>query len=79
MNVFIVFPFFLNYFKNAEYIISGRGSSVCIATDYRLDGPGSNPGGDENFRPFLECLPSPLLTLFRFSTLLCFSPVTTDL
>ena len=31
--------------------ISGPGSSVGIATDYRLDGPGSNPGGDEIFRP----------------------------
>jgi len=31
--------------------ISGRGSSVGIATDYGLDGPGSNPGGDEIFRP----------------------------
>ena len=28
----------------------GPGSSVGIVTDYRLDGPGSNPGGDENFR-----------------------------
>jgi hypothetical protein len=28
----------------------GRGSSVGIATDYWLDGPGSNPGGDENFQ-----------------------------
>ena len=27
------------------------GSSVGIATDYRLDGPGSNPGGDEIFHP----------------------------
>jgi len=27
------------------------GSSVGIATDYGLDGPGSNPGGDEVFRP----------------------------
>ena len=27
------------------------GSSVGIATDYGLDGPGSNPGGDENFPP----------------------------
>jgi len=27
------------------------GSSVVIATDYGLDGPGSNPGGDEIFRP----------------------------
>ena len=29
----------------------GPGSSDGIATDYRLDGPGSNPGGDEIFRP----------------------------
>ena len=27
------------------------GSSVGIATDYGLDGPGSNSGGDEIFRP----------------------------
>jgi len=29
----------------------GPGSSVGIATDYGLDGPGSNPSGDEIFRP----------------------------
>jgi len=29
----------------------GPGSSVGIATDYGLDGPGSNPGGEEVFRP----------------------------
>ena len=29
----------------------GPGSSVGIATDYGLDGPGSNPGKDEIFRP----------------------------
>jgi len=29
----------------------GPGSSVGIATEYGLDGPGSNPGGDEIFRP----------------------------
>jgi len=29
----------------------GPGSSVSTATDYGLDGPGSNPGGDEIFRP----------------------------
>ena len=29
----------------------GPGSSVGIAIDYRLDGPGSNPGGDRNVRP----------------------------
>ena len=28
----------------------GPGSSVGIATDYGLDGPGSNPGGDKIFR-----------------------------
>ena len=30
--------------------VCGPGSSVGIATDYGLDGPGSNPGGDEIFR-----------------------------
>jgi len=38
-------------------IRSGPGSSVGIATDYGLDGPGSNSGGDEIFRqprPTLE-------------------------
>ena len=29
----------------------GPGSSVGIATDYGLDGSGSNLGGDEIFRP----------------------------
>jgi len=29
----------------------GPGSSVGIATDYWLDGPGSNPGVDEIIRP----------------------------
>ena len=33
------------------YSYGGLGSSVGIATDYGLDGPGSNPGGDEIFRP----------------------------
>ena len=30
--------------------LRGPGSSVGIATDYGVDGPGSNPGGDEIFR-----------------------------
>ena len=29
--------------------VCGLGSSVGIATDYGLDGPGSNPGGGEIF------------------------------
>ena len=31
--------------------LCGPGSSVGMATDYVLDGPGSNAGGDEIFRP----------------------------
>ena len=31
--------------------IYGPGSSVSIATDYGLEGPGSNPVGDEIFHP----------------------------
>ena len=34
----------------------GPGSSVGIATDYGLDDPGSNPGGDEIFRPSKQAL-----------------------
>jgi len=30
---------------------SGPDSSVGVAADYGLDGPGSNPVGDEIFRP----------------------------
>ena len=36
--------------------ICGLGSSVGIATDYGLDGPGSNPGGDEIFRSSILAL-----------------------
>ena len=33
------------------YKTCGPGSSVGIAADYGLDGPGSNPSGDEFFCP----------------------------
>ena len=33
------------------YTVCGTGSSVGIATDYGLEVPESNPGGDEIFRP----------------------------
>jgi len=36
--------------------ICGPGSSVGIATDYGLDGPGSNPGGEEIFRSSIPAL-----------------------
>ena len=38
-------------FPNVCKWLCGPGSSVGIATYYRLDGPGSNPGGHEIFRP----------------------------
>ena len=36
--------------------VCGLGSSVGIASDYGLDGPGPNPGGDEIFRPSRSAL-----------------------
>ena len=48
----------LSCLTSSIYIVKcGPGSSVGIATDYGLDGPESNPGGDEIFRlsrPALE-------------------------
>jgi len=45
---------------------SGPGSSVGIATELWADGPGSNPGGDEIFRPSRPALgPSPLYNGYR--------------
>ena len=41
---------------SAHSTFSGPGSSVGIATDYGLDGPESNPGGDEIFRPSIPAL-----------------------
>ena len=38
-------------FRSVLTRLRGVCSSVGIATDYGLDGPGSNPGGDEIFRP----------------------------
>jgi len=38
---------FLNFLHIFHHIL---GSSVGVATDYGLEGPGSNPGGDEIFR-----------------------------
>jgi len=32
-----------------RYVFVGRDSSVGIATRYGLDGPGSNPGGGQDF------------------------------
>ena len=39
-------------------VVCGPGSSVGIGTDYGLEGPGSNPGGDEIFHPSRPALRS---------------------
>ena len=44
------FKLIWNYLSEVS-LLCGPGSSVGIATDYGLDGPGSNTGGDEIFRP----------------------------
>ena len=36
--------------------VCGPGCSAGIATDYRLDGAGSNPGGDKVYRPLRPAL-----------------------
>jgi len=38
-------------FEIMSHTSTGTDGSVDIATDYGLDGPGSNTGGDEIFRP----------------------------
>jgi len=43
--------FLVNWIYPTLLLICGPGSSVGIATDYGLEGPGSNPGGDEIFHP----------------------------
>jgi hypothetical protein len=44
--------------KQVKIETRGPGSAVGIATDYELDGPGSNPGGDENLGPSRPALPA---------------------
>ena len=41
----------LGSFSRDKVTLSGAGSSVSIATDYGMDDPASNPGGDEIFLP----------------------------
>jgi len=43
--------------KKLTLVLGGPGSSVGIATDYGLEYPGSNPGGDDEiFRSFRPAL-----------------------
>ena len=56
------FDYFVSVFQTSyrfiHTYICEPGSSVGIAIDYWLDGPGSNPGGDEIFRPSRPALGS---------------------
>jgi len=47
--------------------ICGPGSSVGIGPDYGLDGPGSNPGGDEIFPP-VQAGPGPHPASYKMGT-----------
>jgi len=38
-------------FYSSMFVVCGPGSSIGVATDNGLDGPGSNTVGDEIFRP----------------------------
>jgi len=51
IHLFDLLLLLLSILTLPHFKIRGPGSSVGIATDYRLDGPGLNPGGDEIFRP----------------------------
>jgi len=50
-KIAIYITYIIKYFDISITKMCGPSSSVGIATDYGLDGPGSNPGGDEIFRP----------------------------
>ena len=51
MDIVCLWKFICLKLSNITSFCSGPGSSFGIATDYGLDSPGSNPGGDEVFRP----------------------------
>ena len=49
--VYYYYCYFVLFLCRVFTSICGPGGSVGIATDCGLDGSGSNPGGDEIFRP----------------------------
>jgi len=53
---FLIPPSLYCWFSNDIFKDLRPGSSVGIATDYGLDGPESNPGGDQIFRPSRSAL-----------------------
>jgi len=53
---YLIVIFLLVYLLFERFYLSTV--NLFIATDYGLDGPGSNPGGDEIFRPSSPVLSS---------------------
>ena len=51
VSIWVCRPTSIRNFEYSPSPFSEPGSSVGTATDYGLDSPGSNPGGDEIFRP----------------------------
>ena len=56
MGIYLYSPIYLRGVDRGVMYLNifgqcGPGSSVGISTDYGLEGPGTNPGGDEIFRP----------------------------
>jgi len=51
LSIFLLFFQTLPYFVKFHMMLSWPGSSVGISTDYGIDSPGSNAGGDEIFCP----------------------------
>jgi len=58
--IFVIYTDEAKLSLGMKYLACGPGSSVGIATDYGLEGPGSNPGGDEIFRPALRPTQTPV-------------------
>ena len=51
VEVHFLFETQMRNFSYNQEVEGGPGSSVGIATDFEVDVPGSNPNGDEIFRP----------------------------
>ena len=57
-NIYIYTYIYTHTYIHTYYTMCVTCSSVGIATNYGLEGPGSNPGGDEIFRPSRPALGS---------------------
>ena len=54
--IFIYIYIYIHTHTHVCVCVLGGVRYIGISTDYGLDDPGSNPGGDENFRPSIPTL-----------------------